>query len=270
MRNRTGMPRKLALAGLLLTLFSCNNQSLGSQNAPPPASSDLGQELIASLPQEFRQTAKNNEVLFLESLKTILSQDPYLWLLVDKSHRLPPGYEPSDLVPLDKEKSLVKNKSGMYLRAPALEALKSMQAQAKKAGITLDVSSAYRSYEYQKNLFKRNVERYGLEQASRESAVEGASQHQLGLALDFGSITDAFAKTRASAWLMEHASSHGFSLSYPMGQEAVTGYVWESWHYRYVGKDLSRFIDSFFAGSQQRALAWIHANKELIKVRTGA
>jgi D-alanyl-D-alanine carboxypeptidase len=69
----------------------------------------------------------------------------------------------------------------------------------------------------------------------------------------------SFAQTAAHAWLGRNASRFGWSLSFPQGYEAVTGYRWESWHYRYVGPELSAFTDTYFDGVQQYALQFIRA-----------
>jgi D-alanyl-D-alanine carboxypeptidase len=133
-----------------------------------------------------------------------------------------------------------------------------MAAAAKAEGVSLIASSAYRSYDYQVEVYSRNVRESGQETADRESARPGYSQHQTGLALDFGSIDDSFAQTRAGRWIKANGSRFGWSLSFPDGCEAITGYRWESWHYRYVGRELSFFIDAYFGGIQQYALRFIH------------
>jgi D-alanyl-D-alanine carboxypeptidase len=107
------------------------------------------------------------------------------------------------------------------------------------------------------------VQTYGKEAADRESAQPGKSQHQLGLVMDFAPIGDAFTNTPASTWLIKNAGRFGWSLSFPDGYEDVTGYRGESWHYRYVGKDLAYFIYRYFDGIQQYALQFIKAWQEL-------
>jgi D-alanyl-D-alanine carboxypeptidase len=77
--------------------------------------------------------------------------------------------------------------------------------------------------------------------------------------VDFGPIDDSFAKTAAGQWVLQNSGSFGWSISFPDGYEAATGYRWESWHYRYVGRDLVYFIDTYFDGVQQYALQFIHA-----------
>jgi D-alanyl-D-alanine carboxypeptidase len=133
-----------------------------------------------------------------------------------------------------------------------------MAAAARADGIVLTVSSAYRSYAYQAGSFERWTRRLGLSEAEKVSARPGASQHQLGLVVDFGSITNEFAETGAGRWVKANASRFGWSLSYPRDYEDLTGYTWESWHYRYVGEDLAAFIDTYFDGVQQYALVFLH------------
>jgi D-alanyl-D-alanine carboxypeptidase len=194
---------------------------------------------------------------FILDLLSVLEGDPYQWILVDKGHPLPEDYEPGDLVELEGPSYLV-NRPGLLLRRPAAEALAEMTAAARAEGLSLPASSAYRSYAYQAEVYARNVRESGQEAADRESARPGNSQHQLGLVVDFGSIDDSFADTPAGRWLRANAGRFGWSLSFPQGYEALTGYRWESWHYRYVGRDLAAFIDAYFDGIQQYALRFLH------------
>jgi len=195
---------------------------------------------------------------FIMELLVLLQQDPYTYYLVDKKNALPNGYEPDDLVSL-RPGSYRLGRDGLMLRAIAAEALEELSAAAARDGITLTVGSTYRTAAYQAQVYEREVAMYGKETADRESAQPGKSQHQLGLTLDFTPIDDAFAQTPASRWLLSNASRYGWSLSFPDGYEEVTGYRWESWHYRYVGKDLAAFIDNYFDGIQQYALQFIKA-----------
>ncbi|MDR1840132.1 MAG: M15 family metallopeptidase [Treponema sp.] len=206
--------------------------------------------------------------LFIIDLFSILQDDPYLWILVDKEHSLSQNYEPEDLVELT-NRSYRVNRAGMLLRRAAEESLEEMAAAARSEGITLTASSAYRSYNYQVQVYERNVREEGQEEADRVSARPGHSQHQLGLVVDFGSITDAFAQTAEGRWIAANASRFGWSLSYPNGYEEITGYRWESWHYRYTGVVLAEFIDAYFDGIQHYALKFLHEyHKESIKQGT--
>lgn len=195
----------------------------------------------------------------LDKVSALAQADPWLLARADKAKSLPPAYEPGDLVSLDGT-SLAVSRPGHRLREPAFQALAAASAAAKKEGVVLLVSSAYRSYSYQEGLFSRNVEELGRKEAERVSARPGASQHQLGTAVDFGSITDAFAATAAGRWMAANAGRFGFSLSYPQGYETLTGYVWESWHYRYVGIEAVAFQDEFFGGIQHSMLLFLDAH----------
>jgi D-alanyl-D-alanine carboxypeptidase len=196
---------------------------------------------------------------FILDLLGCLEGDPFLRRLVDKGHALPAGYEPGDLVELKSGGSYLVNKRGMLLRRAAADSLEEMAAAAGSQGISLLVSSAYRSHDYQVEVYNRIVKEMGQAAADRESARPGRSQHQTGLAADFGSIDDSFAETAAGRWMAANAGRFGWSLSFPDGYEDVTGYRWESWHYRYVGRDLAAFIENYFGGIQQYALQFIHA-----------
>ena len=191
-----------------------------------------------------------------KDISAALRGDTYLRMLVDKKQALPSTYAPPDLVSL-RDTAYVASKKGLVLRRAAAESLKIMAQEARKQGVTLVVSSTYRSFAYQKGVYNRIVAEMGKEAADRESAEPGHSQHQLGLAVDFGSIDDSFAKTKAGKWLAENAIRFGWSLSYPRDFEAVTGYRWESWHYRYVGPRVSGVIEEYFDGIQQYALEFL-------------
>jgi D-alanyl-D-alanine carboxypeptidase len=190
--------------------------------------------------------------------KALGASDPFLLRRVDKSALLPAGYEPADLVALDGS-GLSLSRRGHRLRKPAYEALLAMDRAARKDGITLLISSTYRSHEYQGTVFARNVAESGRAEALRVSAPPGASQHQLGTAIDFGDITDAFASTPAGRWMARNAGNYGFSLSYPQGMEILTGYMWESWHYRYIGIPAVLLQNEFFGGVQQHLMQFLAA-----------
>ncbi|MCL2478328.1 MAG: M15 family metallopeptidase, partial [Treponema sp.] len=139
----------------------------------------------------------------------------------------------------------------------AADSLQVMAAAARSDGVILEAASAFRSYDYQAEVYSRNVRELGQQAADRESAKPGYSQHQLGLVVDFYPIDDSFAQTAASLWLQKNAAQFGWSLSFPEGLEDITGYRQESWHYRYVGTEAANFINKYFNGIQQYALVFI-------------
>ncbi len=193
----------------------------------------------------------------LEKEKTFRADDKSLFFLIDKKHAASSSYVPKDLVSLKKNSLFDLNKDGMEIRKEAYSALNEMAQAALNDGIRLLVSSAYRSYSYQENLFNYYVNVDGLEEAERESARPGTSQHQLGTAVDFGSISDDFDKTQMGQWIYKNAADYGWSLSFPKGYEDVTGYRWECWHFRYIGKNACLFQQKWFGGIQQFMLEFI-------------
>lgn len=193
----------------------------------------------------------------LEEEKTFRADDKSLFFLIDKKHTASSSYAPKDLVFLKKNSLFDLNKAGMKIRPEAYSALNEMAQAALNDGIRLLVSSAYRSYSYQENLFNYWVSVDGLEEAERESSRPGTSQHQLGTAVDFGSISDDFDKTQMGQWVYKNAADYGWSLSFPKGYEDVTGYRWECWHFRYIGKNACRFQQKWFGGIQQFMLEFI-------------
>ena len=195
---------------------------------------------------------------FVMDLLNVLEADPYLYILVDKQHALNQDYAPADLVELVDGNYRV-TRQGLLLRQAAVESLEAMAAASRSEGVILTAASAYRSYANQAEINSRLVRQMGQQEADRVSAPPGHSQHQLGLVLDFYPIEDRFAATPASAWLERNAGRFGWSLSYPDGYEEITGYLWESWHYRYLGPDLAAFKERYFEGIQQYALQFIYA-----------
>lgn len=196
-------------------------------------------------------------VEFLESMKVLLAQPQEFLLLVDKEHSLPETYIPGDLVLL-KDYSVKATTETMKVRQVIIDDLLVMIDAAQKEDTELIIASAFRSYTFQDKLFKYWVKVLGMEQAERESAGPGHSQHQLGTTVDFHPIDPVFADKKAGKWLLSHAREYGFSLSYPDGYEQETGYIYEPWHYRYVGKEAVRVIDTYFLGIQQFFLEFYH------------
>lgn len=121
-------------------------------------------------------------------------------------------------------------------------AFNEMQKAAAAEGRNIYISSGYRSYDYQKRIYNNNVAAYGKEKTDTFSARPGHSEHQTGLALDLNSIDDSFANTPESDWVKEHAHEYGFIIRYPKGKESVTGYKYEPWHLRYLGKEKAKAV----------------------------
>lgn len=165
-------------------------------------------------------------------------------LIVNKQRGLPEDYVPENLVTPD----VPLAKSSITMTQTAAEAMKEMFDAAKEDGISLMIGSGYRSYDYQKNLYNRYVERDGEAEANRYSAKPGMSEHQTGLAADLSGtdsscyLKGCFKDTEEGQWLKANAWKYGFILRYPEGKEEITGYIFEPWHYRYFGTEEAKKI----------------------------
>ena len=129
------------------------------------------------------------------------------------------------------------------------ESLEELFESAEKDGINLIAVSGYRTYNYQKSLFDNSVKVNGLEHAKKYVALPGYSEHHTGLAVDVVSdnytmLDEGFENTAAFRWLEKNMSNFGFILRYPKGKEDITGYNYEPWHLRYVGKYLAEDIET--------------------------
>ena len=206
-------------------------------------------------PEEF--LADLHRVLEVE--KNFSTDDLSLYYLIDKKHAVGSDYVPRDLIPVKGNELWNVSRNDLSLRPEAYAALEDLSRAALNDGIKLLVSSTYRSYQYQEGLFNRYVKQDGLELAERYSARPGTSQHQLGVAVDFGSITDDWGDTKMGKWVYDHAADFGWSLSFPQGYEDVTGYMWECWHFRYIGKEACRFQKKWFGNIQQFMLEFLDA-----------
>lgn len=134
----------------------------------------------------------------------------------------------------------------------AIGYLNQMMTAIRKSGITsIWIQSSYRSYEKQEQLFNNKVTYYKNQGKNQEEAERLAqtvvqrpeqSEHNLGLAVDFNKVTNEFEDTKAFTWLQKNAAEYGFILRYPKDKEEVTGVSYESWHWRYVGKEHATII----------------------------
>ena len=159
--------------------------------------------------------------------------DGYL-IICNKYHKLKDNYEP-DLVSLS-------GYGGGQMERVAASFFKKMSDAAKKEGISIYNVSGYRSFNTQKSLYNSYVNRDGKEKADTYSARAGTSEHQTGLASDINSVSSSFENTSAFKWLKNNSYKYGFILRYPKGKEFITGYMYEPWHFRYVGEEVAKII----------------------------
>jgi len=216
------------------------------------------------LPHDIRSNIIKNPQCFLEYMERILNEPVDYAVLVDKKHALSSSYIPPDLVNI-REYGLRTTKKYLRIRRIVIPDLTAMAEAARLQGVELVIGSSYRSYAYQKQLYSYYVRTEGKEKADKESARPGHSQHQLGTTMDFSPIDNKFIETKGGKWLDKYAWKYGFSLSYPPDSESITGYKYEPWHYRYVGRDVSFIIKRYFDGKQQLFLEFYDKTKEYFK-----
>ena len=175
-------------------------------------------------------------------------QDPTDTLILVNKHNRAPSV-PIALVKPDVPPTRESISENIYMQPVAAAALEELFAGAKQAGHTLLATSGFRSYSTQKAIFERKLETMSEKAANASVAKPGYSEHQTGLAMDvegqsslgIGLVGD-FGKTPEGMWLSEHCHEYGFIIRYPEGKTDITGYIYEPWHIRYVGKEAAAQI----------------------------
>ncbi len=142
----------------------------------------------------------------------------------------------------NKTYALPKNYAPGGLTAETGAAFRELVDGAAADGINIYLISGYRSYETQTNVYRKWCKIYGTNEADRFSARPGYSEHQLGLAIDVNSLEESFGDTAEGKWLEEHCWEYGFIIRYPRNKEHMTGYTYEPWHIRYLGKELAKDV----------------------------
>lgn len=178
--------------------------------------------------------------VFYTSVNPALNQNSN-FVLVNKFYYLDEKYTPDKLEEIDNKYST----SGKYLVNVAKISFESLAKKANEEGLKIRAVSAYRNYSYQTTLYNNYVKQDSVENADKYSARPGFSEHQTGLAVDIDNKVSSynnFENTKEFTWMKENAHKYGFILRYPKDKEYITGYIYEPWHYRYVGIDIATFI----------------------------
>ena len=169
-----------------------------------------------------------------------------IWFIVNKNITLASTYVPADLVVPNVPLQAAKSTQEMSLRRDVSANIEAMFAAAKEQGVQLKLASGYRSYDLQEYYYNSLVRSLGAEEANKVSAKPGTSEHQTGLVADIASYSNdvchletCFGTMPEGQWLANNAHNFGFIIRYPQSKTAVTGYSYEPWHVRYVGKELA-------------------------------
>ena len=180
---------------------------------------------------------------------TEIDLDPgSITVFVNPEHSLPKSYIPDNLVTVNVFFNLKSYDERTLMRAEAAQALERLFAAAREDGYELCGVSGYRSYSRQKQIFINNILTKGREYTLKYSAVPGASEHQTGLAMDVSckslryNLSTSFSETPEGKWLAQNAHHYGYIIRYPKGKAHITGYAYEPWHIRYVGKGLAKYL----------------------------
>ena len=182
-------------------------------------------------------TPKTPVVPTFDKQKYSTTDPASIWVVVNKQHPLTPiSFVSNDLI----------TTVGATISAKAQADFEAMNNAALAQGVNFSIVSSYLSYGSQSAIYNNYVASYGQAETDTFSARAGYSEHQTGLAIDFGSSTEAtcnldncFGSTVEGQWLATHANDYGFILRYTAEKQSVTGYKSEPWHYRYVGRELA-------------------------------
>ncbi|MFJ5761962.1 SH3 domain-containing protein [Neobacillus sp. NPDC093182] len=183
-----------------------------------------------------------NKEQWKEEVIPVVAKPDDLAVLINKLNKLPENFVPKNLIDSGISFPFTNSTEKQKLRKEAALAIQTLVRDAKEAGYTIVGVSGYRSHKTQVSVFESYVKQDGYEKARMYSAIPGTSEHQTGLAIDVGNssatcaATSCFQNTQEAKWLQLHVAEYGFIIRYPKGKESITGYQYEPWHLRYVGK----------------------------------
>ncbi len=220
--------------------------------------------VLTSRKKSIKPSPVNTQQATLDKPEEVVEQEPNtaqipsydlttpssITFIANKTRPLPASYEPTDLITPDVKLRLGAGAEQMQFRNVAHADIKEMFTAAKNDGVTLVFGSGYRSYSLQKQFYDGYVARDGVAAADSYSARPGTSEHQTGLSFDATSVSQTchleicFENTTEGKWLAANAHEYGFVLRYPNGKEAITGYQYEPWHFRYLGLELASKINT--------------------------
>ncbi len=221
------------------TVDNINNNSIYGTSKYYIAENELRYQAYNLLESDLNKVVKdinsNLDYTFYETTFNSDIKDNEL-ILVNKYYKLDSNYVPNNLVPINGELLATKD---------TVEAYENMLADANKINLNFYITSAYRSYDYQSDLYNNYVNTHSKEWADSYSARPGHSEHQTGLSIDIltsDSELSTFKNTKEYQWLASNSYKYGFILRYSLDNSYLTGYNEEPWHYRYVGVDAATYI----------------------------
>lgn len=199
-------------------------------------------------PEDGTVIQSENQTQMAKSFIEVDTDPESVTVLVNHDYLLPEDYIPPDLVKPNVAFSYYGTYEKSYMRKIAATALEELFVAAGQKGKQLKVVSAYRSYARQKQIYDRNVATRGKKNADAVSAMPGSSEHQTGLTVDVScsrigcALEESFGTTEEGKWLAANCHKFGFIIRYPEEKTDITGYSYEPWHIRYVGKNLAKYL----------------------------
>lgn len=235
---------------ILLTVIICNASSCGKRGGGTSGSADETTPAVSKTTASAQTTPTAAETANAPTA----SKDDWALYVIGNDNPLPEDFSV--------ETKLVSN--GGQLDVRCADYAIQMLNDAKAQNVGLYVTSAYRSIQKQ----SENMESYintlisqgytkeaATAQAHKEIALPGHSEHNAGLAMDIVSdnywsshtdLEESFDQLLQYDWLIENSWKYGFILSYPKGKEGITGFIYEPWHYRFVGIEHAKKIHEVY------------------------
>ncbi len=218
-----------------LTLSSVDTSKAGIQEAVATITDKSGNQANMQIEVDVKESVdacEKGKQIFVHQ------NNEDLTLLLNTTHYLKDGWEPNDLQLIDHDAA-----TQQYLRKEAAQAWNQLYAAAKEDGISIMVVSSFRTQAYQEMLFNSYL---AVDpNAASYSARPRSSEHESGLALDISydyELHDDLQTSELGQWMKENGYLYGWIVRYPQGKEEITQYIYEPWHYRYVGKDLAFYL----------------------------
>ena len=196
---------------------------------------DKSYDKLAVIDGEKEDLGETSKGFKITKINGVTYVDDYL--IANKTYFLPEDFVPTNTY--KKADGSSTKQCSTCIDKTAYQAFKDMDADATAIGLNLWIQSGFRSFITQTNIYNRKVKNAGKAEADKVSARPGSSEHQTGLAFDLNTIDAAFGRSKEGKWVNDNCHKYGFIIRYPDGKTDETGYIYESWHLRYVGTDLS-------------------------------
>lgn len=232
-----------ALLAVVIATIINGDKFSNNSSSQPPISSDTN---ISSNDSSSKESTLSEPEIFVTPTGIELDKSFGRLLLINADNPLPEEYDTNVreyLVEIDDQYR--NNDYVTQIHRDVYPYITAMVAAAQADGVDLQVWSPFRSYSIQNDLFQKQVERAGGDEALAATVVArpGTSEHNTGLCADFNMASDTFETTPMYTWMCENAEDYGFILRYPKEKEHITGVIYESWHWRFVGINNAKLIN---------------------------